>query len=69
MSDDPGRHESWAAQRLRTAAFHHLHESGTFVMPNPWDVGSARQLERLGFPALASTSAGAAWASGLPDSG
>ncbi|SFR96871.1 2-Methylisocitrate lyase, PEP mutase family [Agrococcus baldri] len=69
MSDDPGRHESLAAQRLRSAAFHRLHESGTFVMPNPWDVGSARQLERLGFPALASTSAGAAWASGLPDSG
>lgn len=69
MSDDPGRHESLAAQRLRSAAFHSLHDSGTFVMPNPWDAGSARQLELLGFPALASTSAGAAWASGLPDSG
>jgi 2-methylisocitrate lyase-like PEP mutase family enzyme len=51
----------------RIAAFHELHSSGCFVMPNPWDVGSARALERLGFPALATTSAGSAWTLGLAD--
>ena len=40
----------------RTAQFRALHDSGTFVMPNPWDVGSARILASLGFPALATTS-------------
>lgn len=48
--------------------FRQLHESGCFVMPNPWDAGSARFLQSLGFPALASTSAGFAFAQGLPDS-
>ena len=48
-------------------AFRALHQSGCFVMPNPWDVGSARYLEHLGFPALASTSAGYAWTLGLND--
>ena len=38
--------------------FRRLHESGCFVIPNPWDVGSARLLTRLGFPALATTSSG-----------
>ena len=47
--------------------FRELHESGCFVMPNPWDAGSARFLHSLGFPALASTSAGMAFARGLPD--
>ena len=42
----------------RIAQFRALHESGTFVMPNPWDVGSARILASLGFPALATTSSG-----------
>lgn len=51
----------------RIAAFHQLHSSGCFVMPNPWDAGSARALELMGFPALATTSAGAAWTLGLPD--
>ncbi|WP_432476942.1 isocitrate lyase/PEP mutase family protein [Nocardioides sp. GXQ0305] len=51
----------------RTAAFHELHASGCFVMPNPWDVGSARALERMGFRALATTSAGLAWTLGRPD--
>jgi methylisocitrate lyase len=54
-------------QHDRIAAFHRLHGSGCFVMPNPWDVGSARALERLGFPALATTSAGLAWTLGRPD--
>ena len=51
----------------RTAAFHRLHASGCFVMPNPWDAGSARALEQLGFPALATTSAGLAWTLGRGD--
>ncbi len=51
----------------RVAAFHRLHSSGCFVMPNPWDVGSARALVQLGFEALATTSAGLAWTLGLAD--
>jgi 2-methylisocitrate lyase-like PEP mutase family enzyme len=50
-------------------AFRALHERGCFVIPNPWDVGSARYLQHLGFPALATTSAGFAFSQGLPDSG
>ncbi len=49
------------------AEFRRLHESGCFVMPNPWDVGSARVLEQLGFPALATTSSGFAWSLGRRD--
>jgi 2-methylisocitrate lyase-like PEP mutase family enzyme len=48
-------------------AFRSLHERGCFVIPNPWDVGSARWLQHLGFQALATTSAGFAFARGLPD--
>jgi methylisocitrate lyase len=51
----------------RVATFRRLHESGCFVIPNPWDVGSARLLEQLGFPALATTSSGFAWTLGRPD--
>jgi 2-methylisocitrate lyase-like PEP mutase family enzyme len=51
----------------RATAFHRLHASGCFVMPNPWDAGSARALEQLGFKALATTSAGFAWTLGLAD--
>lgn len=51
----------------RIAAFHRLHSEGCFVMPNPWDRGSARALQQLGFPALATTSAGFAWTMGRPD--
>lgn len=51
----------------RRAAFRALHDTGCFVLPNPWDPGSARRLERAGFAALASTSAGAAWALGKDD--
>jgi 2-methylisocitrate lyase-like PEP mutase family enzyme len=50
-------------------AFRRLHEAGCFVMPNPWDVGSARWLQGMGFKALATTSAGAAFAGGRPDNG
>ena len=51
----------------RIDAFHRLHESGCFVIPNPWDVGSARVLAQLGFPALATTSSGFAWSMGRRD--
>ena len=47
--------------------FRALHASGCFVLPNPWDVGTARYFQHLGFKALASTSAGFAFARGLPD--
>jgi 2-methylisocitrate lyase-like PEP mutase family enzyme len=55
---------SFTAQR---AAFRKLHESGCFVIPNPWDVGTARYLRHLGFQALATTSSGFAFSQGLPD--
>lgn len=51
----------------KTAAFHQLHRSGCFLMPNPWDAGSARFLESLGVAALATTSAGLAFCLGRPD--
>jgi 2-methylisocitrate lyase-like PEP mutase family enzyme len=47
--------------------FRRLHETGCFVLPNPWDIGSARYLQGLGFKAIASTSAGFAFTQGLPD--
>lgn len=50
------------------AAFRKLHESGCFVIPNPWDTGSAIYLHRLGFKALATSSGGFAFTRGLPDS-
>ena len=51
----------------KRAIFRSLHKQGCFVLPNPWDVGGIRRLEKLGFKALASTSAGAAWALGRND--
>jgi 2-methylisocitrate lyase-like PEP mutase family enzyme len=51
----------------RRAAFRKLHESGCFMLPNPFDVGTAVYLKHLGFKALASTSAGFAFSRGLPD--
>ena len=56
-----------AAMVDRTAAFRALHLAGCFVIPNPWDVGSARYLEMLGFKALATTSSGFAWTLGRSD--
>jgi 2-methylisocitrate lyase-like PEP mutase family enzyme len=53
------------ASRRRT--FRQLHQSGCFVIPNPWDAGSARYLQQLGFQALATTSAGFAFSRGLQD--
>src|SRR4029450_2930281 len=51
----------------RTRIFHQLHEHGCFVIPNPWDAGSARLLANLGFQALATTSSGIAWSMGRAD--
>lgn len=51
----------------KRADFRKLHESGCFVLPNPWDVGSAQLLQTMGFKALASTSSGFAWSIGHPD--
>jgi 2-methylisocitrate lyase-like PEP mutase family enzyme len=56
-------------QASLAARFHELHKSGCFVLPNPWDVGTAIYLERLGFKALATTSAGFAFSRGKPDGG
>jgi methylisocitrate lyase len=49
--------------------FRKLHSGGCFILPNPWDAGSARLLGQLGFKALATTSAGLAWSLGRPDNG
>ena len=51
----------------KRAVYRQLHQTGCFVIPNPWDVGTARYLQGLGFKALASTSAGFAFTLGLPD--
>jgi len=59
-----GRVTSIAEKRR---AFRRLHEAGCFVIPNPWDIGSARYLQSLGFKALASTSSGFAWSVGRSD--
>lgn len=53
------------AEKRRT--FRILHETGCFVLPNPWDVGTTRYLQQLGFKAVATTSAGAAWSLGCAD--
>jgi 2-methylisocitrate lyase-like PEP mutase family enzyme len=53
----------------RRHAFRELHAEGCFVIPNPWDTGSARFLQGMGFKALATTSSGAAWSRGQPDGG
>src|SRR5207237_2984926 len=53
------------AERRQT--FRGLHRSGCFAIPNPWDIGSARYLQHLGFKAIATTSAGFAFSRGLPD--
>ena len=51
----------------RRAAFRKLHESGCFLIPNPWDIGTARYLRHLGFKALATTSSGFSFSRGRPD--
>ncbi len=62
-SEQRRMHVQWQ----RVEEFRGLHASGCFVMPNPWDLGSARALQSLGFKALATTSAGFAWTLGQPD--
>ena len=56
-----------STQSTRIAQFRALHEQGCFILPNPWDAGSAGRLEKLGFKALASSSSAAAWTLGLTD--
>ena len=51
----------------KRAAFREMHRAGCFLLPNPWDAGGARLLERLGYRALATTSAGYAWSQGQAD--
>src|ERR1700679_1892094 len=53
--------------KAKQAIFREMHRVGCFVLPNPWDVGSVRRLERLGFKALATTSSGFAWSMGRDD--
>ena len=60
---------NYAAHLPAVADFRALHESGCFVLPNPWDVGTAVYLQHLGFKALATTSAGFAFSRGKPDGG
>ncbi|HET9439926.1 MAG TPA: isocitrate lyase/phosphoenolpyruvate mutase family protein [Longimicrobiales bacterium] len=70
MVHDKQTPEFWnprAHQQGMVATFRELHAGGCFVIPNPWDVGSARILEQLGFPALATTSSGFAWTLGHAD--
>lgn len=57
----------WSRAADRCRVFRQLHQSGCFVIPNPWDVGSARLLAGLGFKALATTSSGFAWSLGRSD--
>src|SRR5881398_4175955 len=56
-----------STQKSAAATFRTLHASGCFVLPNPWDIGTAIYLERLGFKALATTSAGFAFSRGKSD--
>ncbi len=61
MSKEPAQHSAAVAR------FRELHQSGCFLLPNPWDPGSAVYLASLGYQALATTSAGFAWTQALPD--
>src|SRR3954451_16686909 len=58
-----------ATQQQKAAAFRALHDDEPFLIPNPWDAGSAKMLEALGFEALATTSSGFAFTLGRPDGG
>ena len=58
-----------SAIAARRQAFRELHAAGCFVIPNPWDPGSARYLQSLGFKAIATTSSGFAWSRARPDNG
>jgi 2-methylisocitrate lyase-like PEP mutase family enzyme len=68
MASQPGEHATVTIDiAAKRTAFRKLHESGFFILPNPWDVGSAVRLAARGFKALASTSAGFAWTLGRND--
>ncbi len=58
-----------SSRREKVEAFRRLHAEGCFVMPNPWDVGTAVALEQIGYKALATTSAGHAWSLARTDNG
>jgi len=62
-------HEVVLASTDKAAALLALHSGPGFVLPNAWDAGSGRVLEQIGFPAIATTSAGIAWSCGVPDGG
>src|SRR6202171_1331335 len=59
--------DATSTQSAAIIKFRAMHESGCFVLPNPWDIGTALYLQRLGFEALATTSSGFAFTRGLPD--
>ncbi len=65
MPGDSNLRRPSIAERRRT--FHALHQAGCFLIPNPWDIGSAIYLQSLGFKALATTSSGFAWSQGMRD--
>src|SRR5581483_7824824 len=68
LSPFGGHNTEMPTQEEKARAFHALHErSGAFVIPNPWDAGTARMLAHLGFEALATTSMGYAFSTGRPD--
>ncbi len=68
VNENPAASRSSDAESARkTAAFRNLHEAGCFVLPNPWDRGSAKFLESIGFKALATSSAALAFSLGRPD--
>jgi 2-methylisocitrate lyase-like PEP mutase family enzyme len=61
--------DTHSSHAMAVAEFRALHESGCFVLPNPWDIGTAVYLQQVGFKALATTSAGFAFSRGQPDAG
>jgi 2-methylisocitrate lyase-like PEP mutase family enzyme len=67
MTNDPQEFPMSRTTQDKRAAFRALHTHGCFMLPNPWDVGSASMLQGLGFKALATTSSGHAWSIGQPD--
>lgn len=67
MTKRPSPHPDHLAVADKRRVFQQLHESGCFAIPNPWNVGSARYLQSLGFKALATTSSGFSWSHGEPD--
>src|SRR3569623_1969338 len=68
MSPRPTRERNMTVTTAdKRATFRKLHESGCFILPNPFDVGSAKALQHLGFKAIASSSAGFAWTLGHAD--